>query len=162
MWKNRPMRWLIPLALGLLLVVPEARSDDWAQGLESYDGGDYSAALAAWKRAAAFGNMDAVNAIADAYRQGVGVSADPERAAALYRRAAERGNVVAQLNLGDMMSRGVGVGRDAIGAYAWLGLAAEHGNLWAARRQREVARTMTAEQIAIGDGRIRDWKPKLQ
>jgi len=156
------MCWLISLALGLWLVVPEAHSDDWAQGLESYDGGDYSAALAAWGRAAASGNLDAVNAIADAYRQGVGVLVDPERAAALYRRAAERGNVVAQLNLGDMMGRGIGVGRDAIGAYAWLGLAVEHGNLWAARRQREVARTMTAEQIAIGDGRIRDRTPNSQ
>lgn len=57
-----------------------------------------------------------------------------------------------------MMSRGVGVTKDAIGGYVWLGLAAEHGNLWAARRQREAARTMTAEQIAIGDGRIRAWK----
>jgi len=38
MWKNYPMRGLIPLALGLWLVVPGARSDDWAQGLESYDG----------------------------------------------------------------------------------------------------------------------------
>jgi len=156
------MRWLIPLALGLWLVVPGARSDDWAQGLESYDGGDYSAALAAWRRAAASGNLDAVNAIADAYLQGVGVSADPARAAALYRTAAEQGNVVAQLNLGDMMSRGVGMTKDAIGGYVWLGLAAEQGNPWAARRQREVARTMTAEQIANGDGRVRAWKPNPQ
>jgi len=160
MWEVHPMRWLIPLAFGLWLVVPGARGDDWAQGLESYDGGDYSAALAAWRRAAASGNLEAVNAMAHAYRQGVGVSADPARAAALYRTTAEQGNVVAQLNLGDMMSRGVGVSKDAIGGYVWLGLAAEQGNLWAARRQREVARTMTEKQIAIGDGRIRDWKPK--
>jgi len=100
------------------------------------------------------------NAMANAYRQGAGVLAVPARAAALYRTTAEQGNVVAQLNLGDMMSRGVGVNKDAIGEYVWLGLAAEQGNFWAARRQREVARTMTATQIAIGDARIRDWKPK--
>ncbi len=150
----------IPLVLGLWLVVSGARGGDWAEGLESYDGGDYSSALAAWRRAAASGNLDAVNAIADAYRQGVGVPANPARAAALYRQAAEQGNAVAQLNLGDMMSRGDGVGRDTIDGYFWLGLAAEQGNLWAARRQHEVARTMTAEQIAIGDGRIRDWTPR--
>jgi len=39
MWKIYPMGWLIPLALRLWLVVAGARSDDWAQGLESYDGG---------------------------------------------------------------------------------------------------------------------------
>lgn len=57
-----------------------------------------------------------MNAIADAYRQGMGVSADPERATALYRTVAEQGNVVAQLNLGELMSHGVSVGRDAAGA----------------------------------------------
>ena len=154
------MRWLVLVILGLWLVVSAARGDDLAAGLESYDGGDYPEALAAWRRAAASGNLDAVNAIADAYLQGVGVPADPGRAAALYRQAAEQGNVVAQLNLGDMMSRGVGGARDAIGGYVWLGLAARQGNLWAVGRQREVGRTMTAEEIAIGNGRIRDWKPR--
>jgi TPR repeat protein len=57
-----------------------------------------------------------VYAIADVYRQGISVSADPERAAALYRTVAEQGNVVAQLNLGDLIGHGFSVGRDAAGA----------------------------------------------
>jgi hypothetical protein len=61
-----------------------------------------------------------------------------------------------------MMSLGVGVTKDSVGGYVWLGLAAEQGNLWAARRQHEIARTMTTEQIVIGDGRIRAWKPNPQ
>ena len=77
------MGWLMPIALGLWLVVSGARGDDWAEGLEAYDGGDHPAALAAWRREAEVGNLDAINAIADAYRQGVGVATSPERAAAL-------------------------------------------------------------------------------
>jgi hypothetical protein len=144
----------------IFLVVPAAAADGLGDGLAAYDRGDYRSALEAWKGAAATGNVAAMNAIAGLYAQGEGVRRDPSVAAAWYRRSAERGNPIGQLNLGDMHGRGAGVPRDRGEAYFWLSLAAAQGNAWSAERKKEIARTMTAAEIAAAQSRIETWRPK--
>lgn len=151
--------WVLVFCVALGTAPGVARSDDFARGLQAYDGGDYAAAVAAWRRSAAAGHTDAMTAIANAYQQGQGVRADAEAAVYWYRRAAERGNAVAQMNLGDLASKGEGMQRDAVEAYVWLGLAAAQGNLWARQRQHQVAADLSPEEIAGADARIRDFKP---
>lgn len=136
-----------------------AVAGDLARGLEAYDGGDFAGAIAAWRRAAADGDTEAMNALANAYQQGHGVPPDPETAVSWYRRAAERGNPVAQMNLGDLASRGEGMKRDALEAYVWLSLAAGQGKQWARERRDQVAATLSADEIARADTRVRDFKP---
>jgi len=154
------MRFVTAVLVLVLAGSAPAKADDWADGLEAYDGGDYVRAVALWRRAAEAGNLDAMAAIADAHARGLGVAPDLSAAAAWYRRAAERGHVVSQLNLGDMASRGAGVARDLGEAYVWLGLAAAGSNAWAARRQGEVRAAMTAEEHAAAERRLRAWRPR--
>lgn len=149
----------IALAAAVFLVVQGAAADDLGEGLAAYDRGDYQSALEAWGRAAAKGNVPSMNAIAGLYAQGEGVRQDPSVAVTWYRRSAERGDSVGQLNLGDMYSRGTGVPHDRVEAYFWLGLAAARGSAWSANRKKEIARTMTANEIAAAQTRIDSWKP---
>ena len=144
----------------IFLVVAAAAADDLGEGLAAYDQGDYRGALDAWGRAAAKGDAEAMNAIAGLYDQGEGVRRDPALAATWYRRSAERRNSVGQLNLGDMYGRGLGLPLDGAEAYFWLGLAASQGNAWSADREKEIARTMTAAEIAAAESRIAAWRPK--
>jgi TPR repeat protein len=94
-----------------------------------------------------------MNAIAGLYDQGEGVPRNPAMAATWYRRSAERGDSVGQLNLGDMYSRGAGLPLDRVRAYFWLSLAAAQGNAWSADKKLELARTMTAAEIAAAQSR---------
>ena len=147
--------------LGLMLacgVAAPLGATDFAVGLEAYDGGRYEEAAAAWKRAAAAGDLQAMNALANLYMMGEGVPPDPATAAEWYEQSARLGDPVGQVNLGDMTSRGVGVRRDPVVAYMWLGLAARQGHGWAARRLKAVAETMTPEYVAQGRARIAAWR----
>lgn len=156
---SRAFAWSLAVSLALGMAAADARSDDFARGLQAYDGGDYGTAMAAWRRAAAAGNTDAMTAIANAYQQGQGVQAKLGAAVSWYRRAANGGNASAQMNLGDLASRGEGVPRDPVEAYFWLGLAAAQGNRWAAERQAQVASDLNPDKIARAEARIRDFEP---
>ncbi len=120
----------------------------FTDGLRAYDAGDYAATLSAWRPLAEAGNAEAQVALAGLYASGFGVAPDPRAAAAWYERAARAGHRVARLNLGDMLARGQGIARDRVAAYAWLELAARQGSDWAALRRDEVARAMSAGEIA--------------
>ena len=151
-------------ALGAVLIAlamaGSAFADDLGDGVEAFDGGDYRDALAAWTRAADAGNTQAMSAIANLHRQGLGVRADPVRAAAWYRRAADRGDAVGQLTLGDMYAGAAGVARDPVAAYVWLGLAAGQGHAWAAERRDEIGRALSADDRARAEARVRGWRAK--
>lgn len=121
---------------------------DFADGLEAYDGGDWTAVLAAWRPLAESGDAEAQTALGGLYLTGTGVSVNLAEAVRWYRLAAEQGNPVAQLNLGDLYSRGSGVGRDLVQAYLWLSLAAAQGRRWPERRRQEIQPAMTAAELA--------------
>ncbi len=120
----------------------------FSDGLRAYDAGDYAATLSAWRPLAEAGNAEAQAGLAGLYASGFGVAPDPRAAAAWYERAARAGHRVARLNLGDMLARGQGIARDRVAAHAWLELAARQGSDWAAARRDQVARAMSAGEIA--------------
>lgn len=152
------MKTLLAMAAAAVMALAPALAGDLEDGMEAYDGGDYTLALAAWTRAAAAGRADAMVAIAGLYAGGTGVARDSKVALIWYRRGARLGDVAGQLNLGDMIARGQGQERDPVAASMWLGLAAAQGNLWAAERKRKVDRTLTADQAAEADRRIGEWR----
>ena len=149
------------LAVALLAAAHPAARADFADGLAAYDGGDYASALTEWRTLADEGDAEAQTAIAGLYRYGQGVERDDMEAARWYLRAAEQGEVNAQLNLGEMYAGGLGMPRDPVQAYLWLSLAATQGRAWAAARRDELARTMTAAQIAQARNLIEAWVPKM-
>ena len=152
------MRRLVLAAL--LALAPQATRADFADGLAAYDGGDYSAALAEWRSLAEDGDAQAQTAIAALYRHGEGVARDEAEAVRWYLSAARQGEVNAQLNLGEMYAQGIGLPRDRVRAYLWLSLAAAQGRAWAARRRDEIARAMSAAEIAQGREMLESWDPK--
>src|SRR6185437_6268872 len=60
---------------------------------------DPAAAVAWWRKGAAQGNADSLNALAAAHETGTGVSVDRAEALRLYRRASERGSQEARQRL---------------------------------------------------------------
>ena len=64
---------------------------DLAAGLAAFDAGDYRQAAEEWRPLAEAGDPEAQLALADLYRNGLGVPFDLAAAAAWYRRAAEQG-----------------------------------------------------------------------
>ncbi len=153
------MKYLGGMLAAAAMALSSALAGDLEDGMEAYDGGDYALALAAWTRAAAAGQADAMTAIAGLYAGGTGVARDPGLALTWYRRGARLGDATSQLNLGDMIARGQGQDRDPVEASMWLGLAAGQGNRWAAERKRGLARTMTPAEVAEAERRIGEWRP---
>lgn len=73
---------------------------DVKAGVEAWTAGDYARAVREWAEPAARGDPDAQFNLAQAYRLGRGVEADPRQAEALYARAAAQGHVKAADNYG--------------------------------------------------------------
>lgn len=152
-------RLFLPLfAPALFFAVFTQAHADFAEGVEAYDGGNLDRAVAAWRDAAAEGDLEAVVALAGLYAQGSGLPQDWHAAARLYRQAADAGHKIAQLNLGELYATGRGVERDLIQAYLWYGLAAEQGSLWAARELDMITRLMPAEDLARAADLLARWK----
>lgn len=95
----------IRLSLGLLagsclsLAAVPALADVKA-GVDAWGRGDYAAAVREWREPAARGDADAQFNMAQAYRLGRGVEADPKQAEVLYARAAAQGHIKAADNYG--------------------------------------------------------------
>jgi TPR repeat protein len=66
----------------------------------------------------------------------------------IFRPLAQKGNAKAQSVLGVMYRRGQGVGRSSAHAFIWLSRAAARGDATAKAELRNVAQTMTPEEIA--------------
>jgi hypothetical protein len=86
-------------------------------------------ATEAIRRAAAAGQMDAQNALAQAYAQGTGVAQDSVAAARWYRLAAEQGQAAAQYALASLLASGDGVTQDSEEALLWFRKAAAHNHV---------------------------------
>jgi hypothetical protein len=70
---------------------------------------DYAQSAALYRRAAEQGNTNAMVALGTHYRQGLGVSVDPNEAARWYRTAAERGDPGGEAQIGFSYENGEGV-----------------------------------------------------
>lgn len=73
------------------------------------------------------GDADAQFAVAEAYRQGIGVNEDLSQALRWYRSAADQGHPRAQNNLGSMLLNGMGTEKDPAEAAVWYRKAGEQG-----------------------------------
>ena len=87
----------------LLTLAPLPASADVKTGINAWESGDYSSAVAAWKPLAEQGDADAQFNLAQAYRFGKGVPLDLTQAEKWYRSAADQGHRQAEDNLGLVM-----------------------------------------------------------
>lgn len=87
------------------------------------------------------------------YRLGRGVPEDPKEAARWLTAAANAGVGIAQLAIGRMYRDGVGVERNLVEAYAWFSAAGENSVMDGFAYRAEIAKQMSAEQIAAGKQR---------
>ena len=116
-WKSLVLCWLLLLSLS-------AHADRYEEGGAAYEAGNNVQAFAIWKPLAEEGDPAAQYAIANLYREGLGVKQDLREAAYWMERAAEQGVVLAQLNLGNAFREGYGVQQDDYEAVEWWLLAA--------------------------------------
>lgn len=89
---------------------------------------DPAAALQWFERGAALGDAIAALSAGLAFRDGVGVQADAEKAAPLLRQAADAGEREAQMALAGLYTEGLGVKRDLFAAAELYKLAAAQGD----------------------------------
>ena len=83
-----------------------------------------------------------------------------ETAGGWYIKAANKGHAEAQYKAGLMYEHGVGTIPQSMGdAYLWFTLAASQGLVWGRSRRDEIARKMTAEQIAEAEKLVEAWEP---
>ncbi|HKT84484.1 MAG TPA: SPOR domain-containing protein [Novosphingobium sp.] len=81
---------------GVIAALPVASAlADVKTGVEAWSAGNYEAAVKEWKPLADAGDPDALFNLAQAYKMGRGVPADPRKAEELYGKAAAKGHVQA-------------------------------------------------------------------
>ena len=86
---------------------------------------------------------------------------DHVEAAKWYRKAAEQNNADAQYNLAICYERGDGGAEDWVEAYKWLLLAARQGHEAPKEHMTFLeSKLLTPEQIAQGQKRAREFKPR--
>ncbi|MGH6935366.1 MAG: tetratricopeptide repeat-containing serine protease family protein, partial [Methylocella sp.] len=120
---------------------------------------DYAEALRLYRKAAAQENPRAQALLGNMYHKGLGVPQDASLAIHWYRNAAEQGYALGQALLGVMYRYGQGARKDYIQAYMWYNLAAGAGERKAAEDRDNLARLMTAAQIAEAQQRTAAWRP---
>ena len=95
------------------------------------------------------------------YDKGAGVAKDHAEAAKWYRKAAEQNYVDAQFNLGMCYEEADAGTEDWAEVYKWLSLAARQGHEGAKKFMTVLeSKLMTPEQIAQGQKRAREFKPR--
>ena len=115
----RSLGWLASLCfcIGLTVPVPGQTVTTPAEALQGADrlwrNGSHKQAVAIWRILSENGNAPASLALAQAYRQGLGVDSDPDQALALARQAASQGYAPAQLLTGALLLATEGA--DALG-----------------------------------------------
>ena len=82
------------------------------------------------------------------YEKGWGSLQIDAEAVNWYRKAAEQKFAAGQFNLGRMYAAGKGTRQSDVEAYRWFARAAAQGNQDARKQMADVAKRLTAEQIA--------------
>ena len=114
-----------------------------------------------WYRKAAEQNYaDAQNDLGASFYNGEGVAKDQTEAVKWFRKAAEQNLAKAQFNLNVCYYNGEGVAKDYVEAYKWLLLAARQGDEDAKKNLTALESKLTPEQIADGQKRAREFKPR--
>jgi localization factor PodJL len=110
---------------------------------------------AEWMREAAISGLpEARYRLAQRYRDGRGVAADPIEAFIWFRTAGEQGHAAAQRAVGESYERGLGVPASAVEAFAWYALAAENGDEEAAGRRAALEGRLLAAERKLAEARV--------
>ncbi len=145
------------LALMTLLATPVLADIENARDL--MEAGDFVAARTELERYARSGNADAEELIGVIYAMGLGVPQDDVRAFDWYLRAAMKGHAGAQSGVGWYYEVGRGLpAPDLVRAYLWYALSAIGGDADAPITLEDVARKMSAEEIAKARELIEDYR----
>ena len=123
---------------------------------------NYPVALTWLQKAGEQGEAKAQFAVGVIHFKGLGMPKNDDEAFKWYRRAADQGLAVAQFNLGAMYAKGQAVTKDVVTAYMLYSLAASFGIKAAGTARDQLAKTMTADQIAQAEKMAKDWKPKFE
>ena len=124
-------------------------------------GGEPVEAVKWYRKAAEQNYAPAQNNLGLCYEHGEGVAADRVEAAKWYRKAAEQNYVDAQYNLGMCYERADAGTEDWAEVYKWLSLAAGQGHEGGKKFMTVLeSKLMTPEQIAQGQKRAREFKPR--
>lgn|GEM_PF-5719797 len=126
-------------------------------------GRDYAKAAERYRIAAELGDAHAQLALAELYRDGLGVPQNQSLAASWLSRAARQGDTEAQLQLAVMLSDPDFAGRDDAQAYQWSLLAAAWGSetdrKQAVARRNDLARRLKPEQVQRGQAMAAQFRP---
>ena len=101
--------------------------EDFLKGENSYEQGDYPAALKWYRKAAEQGHASAQINLGAMYAEGLGTARNFQEALRWYHKAAEQNSASAQFNLGVLHEQGGGALRNLETALSWYGKAAEQG-----------------------------------
>lgn len=105
------------------------------------------------------GNVRAMHNLAVLYATGIEGVSQPETAAEWFTRAAEHGMRDSQYNLGILHARGAGVPQDFAQSYKWFSIVGQSGDSDAIEKRDEVAKTLSADEIAVLDAEVEAWTP---
>mgnify|MGYP003359089257 FL=1 len=105
----------------------DTTEQQFQQGFEATERGDYQTAFKLWLPLAEQGNVNAQFNLGVMYYKGQGVKQDYFEAVKWYRQAEKQGDAKAQLNLGVMYINGDGVRQDDEQAKEWFGKACDNG-----------------------------------
>jgi cell division septation protein DedD len=119
---GRQMMIAAAAAIGVLAAIPAMA--DVKSGVDSWQRGDFAAAVREWRALADRGDADAQFNMGQAYKLGRGVPADIKIAQSWYQKAAAKGHDQAQANLGLILFQA----GDRKGAMPWLKKAAAAGD----------------------------------
>lgn len=101
--------------------------EDFLTGENSYEQGDYPAALKWYRKAAEQGHASAQINLGAMYAEGLGAARNLHEALNWFHKAAEQNSASAQFNLGVLYEQGSGDLRNLEAALLWYGKAAEQG-----------------------------------
>ena len=134
---------LLGLIIGAYAALP-AHAQSVRAGIDAWQKGDTTGAVAIWRPLAEKGDADAAFNLGQAYRLGRGVSIDLAQAQTWLERAARKGHVDAQTTLGLLLFQN----GNHVAAMRWLNGAAEAGE--------PRALLMVGTALYNGDGVARD------
>ena len=121
---------------------------------------DYKEAVVWYRKAADQGNAGAQHNLGIMYNMGQGVVQDYKEALILFRKAADQGNASAHVSMAVSYEYGRGVIQDNVYAHMWYNIAASNDAKGAPQFRDELAKKMTAAEIAKAQELARDCVKK--
>ncbi|WP_349437131.1 peptidoglycan-binding protein [Pararhizobium sp. A13] len=119
---------------------------------------DLNKARTLYQQAAEKGNASAMHNLAVMLASGGDAAPDFAGAGKWFAMAADRGIRDSQFNLAILYARGNGVKQDLEQSYKWFAVAARDGDADAGQKRDEVAKALSAEQLASAKAKFEAWK----